>query len=118
MQDGQLGYRNLFDALLDAVYSALERAGAVAVICRLLTRRVGGPSAGGSRGTATSLDNARIYNTNLIQGVKGGTPNKHEGPIETYVFDMFDENIKSPAYQKHWGLFSPNKHPKYSLNFN
>ncbi|RRT82200.1 hypothetical protein B296_00014581 [Ensete ventricosum] len=105
-QDGQLGYRNLFDAIVDAVHAAIEVEGSDVEI---VVSESGWPSAGG---TAASVSNAKTYNQNLIRHVGGGTPRRSGRAIETYIFEMFDENQK----QK-FGMFHPNKQPVYPISF-
>ncbi|XP_004228512.2 glucan endo-1,3-beta-glucosidase-like [Solanum lycopersicum] len=113
--ENSIGYQNLFDALLDSIYFALEKAGGPNV--EIVVSETGWPSKGHPSAT---LENAQIYYRNLVNHVKSGvgTPKKPGRIIETYLFAMFDENQKQgEVTENHFGLFYPNQTAKYDLKF-
>ncbi|XP_022762287.1 glucan endo-1,3-beta-glucosidase-like [Durio zibethinus] len=114
VQDGAYGYQNLFDAILDAFYSAIEKVGVTNM--EVIVSETGWPSDGG---TAATIENASTYYQNVINHVKNnGTPKKSGTLIQAYLFAMFDEDQKGPAEtERHFGLFSPNMQPKYPISF-
>ncbi|KAL5229282.1 hypothetical protein ABZP36_017547 [Zizania latifolia] len=105
-------YECLFDAMVDSIYAALEKAGTPGV--SVVVSESGWPSAGGP---GASFRNAQTYNQGLINHVRSGTPKKR-GVLETYIFAMFDENNKDgDETEKHFGLFQPDKTPSYKITF-
>ena len=75
----------------------------------------GWPSAGGFGATK---EHARIYNQNLINHVGQGTPRRLWKSLETYIFEMFNENQKLHGAEQNFGMFYPNMQPVYPINFN
>ncbi|KAK8928957.1 hypothetical protein KSP39_PZI017693 [Platanthera zijinensis] len=69
VQDGIIGYSNLFDAMVDSVNLAIERLSGAGV-CAVVSM-TGWPSAGG--GNAATIDNVRAYTNNLIRHVSEKT---------------------------------------------
>lgn len=111
----KLNYTNMFDAQLDAVYSAMKRLGYGDV--DIVVAETGWPSAGEPNQSGVGLDYAAAYNGNLIKHVNSGkgTPLMPNRVFETYVFSLFNENLKPSVSEQNFGLFKPDFTPVYDV---
>ncbi|CAN1746954.1 Glucan endo-1,3-beta-glucosidase [Linum perenne] len=87
-------YYNMFEAMMDAVYSAIKAMGYADV--DIVVAETGWPSAGDPNQPACTVDNAISFNSNLIKAVTSGkgTPLMPNRKFETYIFALFNENQK------------------------
>ncbi|KAJ7981848.1 Glucan endo-1,3-beta-glucosidase [Quillaja saponaria] len=113
--DGQYHYNNLFDAQLDALFVAMEKAGGQNV--DVVVSETGWPTAG--NGDIATNSNAQTYVSRLMQHVTSGagTPRRPNRHFETYVFALFNENQKQGVTEQNFGLFYPNMTEVYHVDF-
>ena len=115
-----LTYTNLFDLLVDSLNSAAYSLGFRDL--ELVVTETGWPSEGGDGDGAASMHYAAVFNQKLVNHVNGvpikGTPLRPGYPVVTYIFALFDEDLKEGApTERHWGLFYANGTQKYQINF-
>ncbi|CAA2978008.1 glucan endo-1,3-beta-glucosidase 14 [Olea europaea subsp. europaea] len=104
-----LKYDNMLYAQIDAVYMAIKAFGHTDI--RVQVSETGWPSKGDPNEVGASADNARLYNTNLLNRIQQnqGTPAKPSVPVDIYVFALFNEDLKpGPSSERNYGLYYPN----------
>ncbi|XP_044506739.1 glucan endo-1,3-beta-glucosidase-like [Mangifera indica] len=108
-------YTNMFDAQLDAVYSAMKKVGYGNV--DIVVGETGWPSAGDPNQPDSNLQNALLYNGNLVKHVNSGkgTPLMPNRIFEVYIFALFNENLKPSISEQKFGLFRPDFSPVYDV---
>ncbi|CAI0411965.1 unnamed protein product [Linum tenue] len=109
-------YYNMFDAMMDAVYSAIKAMGYADV--DIVVAETGWPSAGDPNQPACTVDNAISFNGNLLKAVTSGkgTPLMPNRKFETYIFSLFNENLKpGQSNERNWGLFRPDFSAVYDV---
>lgn len=115
LRDGNSVYTNVFDANLDTLLWALEKAGYPEM--KIIVGEVGWPTDGDKN---ANIQNANRFNQGLLKHVLSGngTP-KRKGILDIYLFSLIDENAKSVApgnFERHWGIFEFDGKPKYELD--
>lgn len=106
-----LQYTNLFDAQVDTLIAAMTALGHADIT--VVVTECGWPSNGDASAT---VDNAKTHNNNLVKHVSAGTPKRPDMLIETYIFALFNENLKpGPEYERHFGLFKADQTKLYDI---
>uniref|UniRef100_A0A0A9FXM8 glucan endo-1,3-beta-D-glucosidase n=1 Tax=Arundo donax TaxID=35708 RepID=A0A0A9FXM8_ARUDO len=117
VKDGQNKYDNYFDASIDALVTALTKAGFGDM--DIIVGRAGWPTDGAVNATPAI---AQSFMTGLVNHLakKSGTPLRPKvPPIETYLFSLLDEDQRSTAsggYERHSGIFTFDGQAKYYVN--
>ncbi|XP_056166129.1 glucan endo-1,3-beta-glucosidase-like [Syzygium oleosum] len=110
-----INYTNMFDAQMDAVYSAMKKVGYEDV--EISVGETGWPSVGDPNQPDVNMENAVSYNGNLVRHVNSGkgTPLMPNRTFETYVFALFNEDLKPSTSERNYGLFKPDLTPVYDV---
>ncbi|XP_074264057.1 glucan endo-1,3-beta-glucosidase 7-like [Silene latifolia] len=112
----KINYMNMFDAQVDAVHSALDKAGFKGV--EIVVAETGWPYKGDDNEVGPSLENAKAYNGNLVKHLKSmvGTPLMPGKSVDTYLFALYDEDLKpGPTSERSFGLFKPDLTMTYDV---
>lgn len=106
-------YNNMFDAVIDATYSAMNALGYGDV--EIAVGETGWPSA--CDAAWCTPQNAENYNLNIIKRAEIiGTPLMPNHHIDIYIFALFNEDGKpGPTRERNWGLFKPDFSPVYDV---
>lgn len=84
----------------------------------IVISETGWPYRGDSNQVGTSIENAKAYNGNLIAHLRSmvGTPLMPGKSVDTYLFALFDENLKpGPTSERSFGLFKPDLTVTYDV---
>lgn len=111
-----LKYDNMLYAQIDAVYAAIKALGHTDVEVKL--SETGWPSKGDENEPGATVQNAGIYNRNLMQRMQQGqgTPARPSQPVDIYLFALFNENQKpGPTSERNFGLYYPDGTLVYNL---
>ncbi|CAN6886485.1 unnamed protein product [Brassica oleracea] len=114
----KLRYDNMFDAMVDASYAALEKAGFPKV--PVIVSETGWASKGDADEAGATVKNAITYNRNLRKRLnkRKGTPYRPDMVARAYVFALFNENLKpGPTSERNFGLFKPDGSIAYDIGF-
>ncbi|KAK1410315.1 hypothetical protein QVD17_36850 [Tagetes erecta] len=109
-------YTNQFDQLMDTVYVSMKKLGYPDV--EIIVAETGWPSAGDPQNAHANPGNAAAYNSGVIKKVSSGagTPLMPRRKFETYIFSLFNENLKGPSLdEKNFGLFQPDFTQVYDI---
>ncbi|KAJ8772760.1 hypothetical protein K2173_027937 [Erythroxylum novogranatense] len=112
-------YNNMLDAQIDAVRSAIVALGFGNRTVEITVSESGWPSKGDSGDTAATPENAKTYNSRLIERAQSskGTPMKPKDNIEIFVFALFNENKKTgDATERNFGIFNGDGSKVYDVD--
>nr|GMD10535.1 glucan endo-1,3-beta-glucosidase 14 [Ipomoea batatas] len=112
----KLHYDNMFDAMVDASYAALEKVGYHRM--EVIVSETGWASNGDQNEAGANVKNAKTYNDNLRKRLlkKKGTPLKPKTPVKAYIFALFNENLKpGPTSERNFGLFKQDGSIAYNI---
>ncbi|XP_010421258.1 PREDICTED: glucan endo-1,3-beta-glucosidase-like [Camelina sativa] len=112
----KLLYTNMLDAQLDSVYSAMDKLGFSDV--EIVIGEIGWPSEGDRDQIGVDVSTAAEFNKNLVARVDSGTgtPLMPNRSFETYIFALFNENLKSgPTSERNFGILRSDLTPLYDI---
>ncbi|XP_059276093.1 glucan endo-1,3-beta-glucosidase 12-like [Lycium ferocissimum] len=112
-------YNNMLDAQIDAIRSAINALGFGNRSIQIMVSESGWPSKGDAGETAATTQNARTYNSRLVERAQSnkGTPMSPKDGIDIFVFALFNENKKQGGTsERNFGIFNADGSKVYDVD--
>lgn len=112
-------YTNMLDAQIDSVRSAINALGFSDGSVKITVSESGWPSKGEPGDMAATPQNAKTYNTRLIERAQSskGTPMRPKEKIDIFVFALFNENKKEgDVTERNFGIFNGDGSKVYEVD--